>query len=337
MAVAMQSKFVTVPPPGPRKSTLGEGSTPWPGYVTGKQKKKVHGVLPVQDTRRHDTERGNTIQDDRIEEDDDDMVLAINLQAQLDHAQLEADRELAKQLQMKENSFQATGPTTTPSSVFPPQPLLDSIKSKMFPQLKHVETTPTQAPPTDSSLKKRLSSLIPRSLSKKPSPSSSSSSSSRKKPVKPELVTTSLRKERETPPPKMPPLVRKSQEPPGYPDYQNIGGFSRYDKLTAPPVKTHVLGAMSASSPPPPPPPPPPPSVKRFAPSPRQLMLKYIRAHGANVVRKLRPVQTVEKRAFRVGTPLIFFPKACASWLRAAKNRGKALLCNFSFFCGQQE
>ena len=272
MATAVQ-QAPRAPHPEPRKTALGEGNAPWPRRQEKKVKKRIG--------------------------EDKDVMLARELQAQHDVAQLQADRELAEQLQMKENSFQlprATDPKTTPTSIFPPQPLLNSIKSKMFPQLKHVESTPTkEAPPTQSSLRRKLSSLIPRSFSTKPSPppSSSPALSSSKEPVKPELVTT--------PRSKMAPRVRVREELPSYPNYQNIAGFSRYHEHTAPPVETHTVGAMAADSRPPPPP-PPPPAVRRIPLSPRQLMLKDVRARGADVARKLRPVQTVEKRAFRVGT-----------------------------------
>ncbi|CAI8048431.1 Probable serine/threonine-protein kinase SIS8 [Geodia barretti] len=269
MATAVQ-QTPRAPHPEPRKTALGEGNAPWPRRQEKKVKKRIG--------------------------EDKDVMLARELQAQHDVAQLQADRELAEQLQMKENSFQlpqATDPKTTPTSIFPPQPLLNSIKSKMFPQLKHVESTPTkEAPPTQSSLRRKLSSLIPRSFSTKPSPppSSSPALSSSKEPVKPELVTT--------PRSKMAPRVRVREELPSYPNYQNIAGFSRYHEHTAPPVETHTVGAMAADSRPPP---PPPPAVRRIPLSPQQLMLKDVRARGADVARKLRPVQTVEKRAFRVG------------------------------------
>ena len=282
MVVATQQAVPRAPPPGPRKKALGEGSAPWPHYVTSQQGSPwAHSV---EETRPHATSKLAA-----------DTMLARDMQAQLNQAQLEADRELAEQLQMKENSFMlpsATDPKATPTSIFPPQPLLDSIKSKMFPRLKHVETTPTQAPPTESSLKKKLGSLIPRSLSRTP-PSSRNNSST------PAVVATPPSKIA-TPPSKMAPRV-KSREPPSYHAYQNIGGFSHYHEYTAPPVERHVVGASAAAPPRPPPPPPPPPAVRKHQPSPHQLMLKDIQAHSAAIARKLRPVQTVEKRAFRVG------------------------------------
>lgn len=276
MAVATQLAVPRAPPPGPRKKALGEGSAPWPHYVTSQQgSPRAHSVVEDEETRPHTTSKLAA-----------DTMLARDMQAQLNQAQLEADRELAEQLQMKENSFMlppATNPKATPTSIFPPQPLLNSIKSKMFPRLKHVETTPTQAPPTESSLKKKLGSLIPRSLSRTP-PSSRNNTST------PEVVAT--------PPSKMAPRV-KSREPPSYHAYQNIGGFSHYHEYTTPPVERHVVGASAAVHPPPPP--PPPPAVRKHQPSPRQLMLKDIQAHSSAIARRLRPVQTVEKRAFRVG------------------------------------
>ena len=296
MAVATQQAVPRAPPPGPRKKAVGEGSAPWPHYVASQQGSPwAHSI--VEETRPHATSEWAV-----------DTMLARGLQAQLNQAQLEADRELAEQLQMKENSFMlppATDPKATPTSIFPPQPLLDSIKSKMFPRLKHVETTPTQAPPTESSLKKKLGSLIPRSLSRTPHSSRNNSSTPGVVATPPSKMATPPSKmapppsKMATPPSKMAPRVR-SREPPSYHAYQNIGGFSHYHEYTTPPVERHVVGASAAAAPPPPPP-PPPPAVRKHQPSPRQLMLKDIQAHSAAIARKLRPVQTVEKRAFRVG------------------------------------
>ena len=85
-----------------------------------------------------------------------------------------------------------------------------------------------------------------------------------------------------------------------------------------PPPQTETHGA------PPPPPPPPPPLVSKPHPHPlyqrsssvptyqrsssvltqRRVLLEQVRTSGRRVASKLKPVVTIEKRAFRVGEPL---------------------------------
>lgn len=80
--------------------------------------------------------------------------------------------------------------------------------------------------------------------------------------------------------------------------------------------KSKVVLSKSPSPPraevPPPPPPPPPPLISRPHPHPsyqrsrsvtsqRRVMLEQVRTSGRKVASKLRPVVTIEKRAFRVG------------------------------------
>ena len=235
MATAVQPAWVA-PPPAPRKKALGEGSAPWPRPPRKKEKKRTS-------TRPHG---GASKMDGSLAEE---------FQAQLNQAQLVADRELAEQLQMKENSFQlprATDSKATPHSVFPPQSLLDTIRSKKFPQLRKTpptgttptEATPTGATPTEGSLKRKLGSLISRKVFK-----------------------------------------NSSSVAPGNPSWRS--------KIS--------LATPPGATPPLPPPPPPLPPSQRSLLSPRQGMLRDVRAHAATVARKLKPVQTIEKRAFRVG------------------------------------
>ena len=85
-----------------------------------------------------------------------------------------------------------------------------------------------------------------------------------------------------------------------------------------PPPQTETHSA------PPPPPPPPPPLVSKPHPHPlyqmsssvptyqrsssvltqRRVLLEQVRTSGRKVASKLKPVVTIEKRAFRVGEPL---------------------------------
>ena len=190
----MASGLQAPPESGRRKHALGEGSAPWPPYMG---RGEVSGQQPPAG----------------------DQQLT----------QLQLDMQLARQLQMRENSFllpQDSDRTSSGSSVFPPQPLLDTIKQKKFPPLKHVEATPTEATPTESSLRKRLGSLLTRKKSKK--------------------------------------------------------------------------SATGSSQAPPPPPPPALPPARRHL-SPRQVLLREVQNRAPTVARQLKPVQTIEKRAFRVG------------------------------------
>ena len=229
-----------------------------------------------------------------------DVTVAREVQAQLELAQVQADRQLAEQLQMKEHSFQLTDSVAPPTSVFPPQPLLDTIKSKQFPQLKHVEseTTPTESKNNllkTLKTKKKTSSKAKMKLAKQ-----SVLPAEWNLPAK--VATPHHNYSGET-------LPSKAQLPHSS-DHQTIPGRTHHLEHRTPPDKKTV-GAMTGRThpapPPAPPPPPPPTSRARFMPSPRQLMLKEVKHRAPTVARQLRPVQTIVKRPFRVGKPLSWF------------------------------
>ena len=244
-----------------------------------------------------------------------DTAVVRDLQAQLDIAQMEADHQLAEQLQMKENSFQF--PTTSdnvapPTSVFPPQPLLDTIKSKRFPELRHVEEATrihTKAPPRKSKkatptkiepmpekaipTKGKLASLASLVAKAKPrSPTSTSKPTKKTKSLFSETTAHSSGKAGWS----------SSVDPPTKSAKKKSSKSSHY-------IKSWPMGKTKAPytqpGPPPPTPPPPPPvpprRLARHKPSPRQLMLKEVQARAPTVARQLKPVETIVKRPFRVG------------------------------------
>lgn len=249
-----------------RRHYLGEGNAPWPQYKTQQQQQQQQGT-------RGEGTGGEGIGGEELVY----TTAALDIQAQL-----EADRHLAEQLQMKEHSFQlAADPVATPHSVFPPQPLLDTIKSKKFPRLKHVEdkATPTESDPEPLPLRKRLGSMLSKTMFK-----------SRREPAK-EMTHESI------------PALTKHQKK------QKARSVWSHDKdrPTRPTAGKEVtVGAMPGNShtlpppPAPPLPPPPPPQGMRML-SPRQLMLKEVQTRAPTVARQLRPVETIEKRAFRIG------------------------------------
>ena len=282
MAVAMQQ------PPASRRRYLGEGNAPWPPYV---QPSQLDHTPPAP---RHPWVAPQASQAPRHpwvapqDTNSDDIAMALDIQAQLDQAQVEADRQLAEQLQMKENSFQTADPVAPQKSIFPPQPLLDGIKSmgKKFSRTKHAEeqTTPPDKTYEALPLRKKLGSMLSKAVSKTTS------------------STSSHTHQHHPPPSKMSSHAKKKSEIQNDTGYQNSAGFSHRKELMAPLKSKQGTMASSSHVPPPPPPPPPPPSGRRKGIlSPRQLMLKEVQFRAPTVARQLKPVQTVEKRAFRVG------------------------------------
>ena len=289
--MALATEPIRQPPSSPpwRRQALGEGHAPWQRY-----------------TRHQETSEG--MQQETIDQGTGDQAVARELQAQLLRAQEQTDRELAEQLQMKENSFRATDTVALPTSVFPPQPLLDTIKSKKFPQLKHVEATPTDATPTESvPLKKRLGSLLSKARYKMRKSGNTSPADVTAAPpsgTRPSSKNKSTAAKLQATPPAHVPRGQVSfaanKSAPVFGDYQNIAGFSHYDDYATPQTMKTTVGTMSGTyRPPPPPPPPPPPSLRLL--SPRQHLLREVQSRAPTVARQLRPVQTIEKRAFRVG------------------------------------
>ena len=76
--------------------------------------------------------------------------------------------------------------------------------------------------------------------------------------------------------------------------------------------KSKALVSKSPPKVPAPPPPPPPPLISKPRPHPsyqrsrsvtthHRILLQQVRTSGRKVAAKLRPVETIEKRAFRVG------------------------------------
>ena len=277
----------------PRKRYLGEGSVPWPRYTEAKEKER-----------------------------ETDKAVAMELQSQMREAQLQADRELAEQLQMRENSFQAAHNESQHHSVFPPQPLLDTIKKKKFPQLKHVEATPTETTPPETPppgevvpLRRKLGSMFSKAFKSRSSeggakggakggaespPSSRRSTKKTAQPQSPQVRGQKSEVAVPVPRSKMSSssLVRGTQHSAAV--YQNISGFEHYEDHVARPVNRVTVGSLAASHPPPPPP-PPPPLYRRDQIASRQGLLREVRNRAPTVARQLRPVQTIEKRAFRVG------------------------------------
>ena len=274
MAIAQQAA-------PPRKRYLGEGNAPWPRYE--EREGKIHS----------------------------DSTVARDLQTQLNQVQFLADRELAEQLQMKENSFQATDPVTQTHSIFPPEPLLKTIRTKQFPQLKHVETTPTKTTPTNESLplRKKFGSMFSKAFknitssneegSTPQSPPTTKKYNMKKKTSKRVNPQVENVKVQSSPIPRSKMSSTSISQGTNHSAYQNISGFSRYDDHIAPPVERATVGA--SSRPIPPPPPPLPISIRGQRLSPRQSLLQDVRKKAPTVARQLRPVQTIEKSAFRVG------------------------------------
>ena len=254
-----------------RRRYLGEGNAPWPPYVHPRHLDPTPRPPKVPRPPQVPQETNS-----------EDIAMALDIQAQLDQAQVEADRQLAEQLQMKENSFHTADPVAPQKSLFPPQPLLDSIKSmgKKFSRSKHVEeqTTPPEQPSEALPLKKKLGSMLSKAVSKT-TPSTSSHAHQH-------YPTPSKRGKKKS-------GVQNDM------GYQNVGGLSRGEMMA--PVKSKQGTMASSSHVPPPPPPPPLPGRRGRVLSPQQQMLKEVQSRAPTVARQLRPVQTVEKRAFRVG------------------------------------
>ncbi len=215
----------------------------------------------------------------------------------------------------------------------PPQPLLQSIKSGSIPQLKPVARSKKKAatPPVFSSQKARVpSSPIPPStdedrreqgkakrLVSKLSDYSKMAAShiSRKEHQTEPAPSKSFQSQRSKALPESSALKKKwspvksathsssistktASKSPTTSDYPRTSKFSSALK-SGPKKKT----ASSAVPVPPHPPPVPPVPSRAHNPwhTPRQQMLKQVRMLAPVVGKSLRPVDTVEKRAFRVG------------------------------------
>ena len=335
---------------------LGESSAPWPRPKANTSRlrtavaktKKVVGMKERRSAVRR-TEDG-------------DQLLARELQREMDLAQMAADHQLARQLQLKENTFQAPGAASesSSSSVFPPRSLLESIKSMKAPRLKHV--TDTEAPPTKpeatptkpetTPTKSKLDWLHSKIRHKTPPQNESSSQ---------QAASPALSKKATSPPTKVAPHLSKKAPPPSKvaskvtPPPSKVASkvapppskvapppskVAPHGSKSVPPSKPSAHGkkvagrgspsGMPTSAIPQAPPPPPVQHVHRpfVVPSPRQQMMKELRAKAPTVAKKLKPVQTVEKRAFRVGrfhplsltpTPLTPSPltphRSCCWWI----------------------
>ncbi len=216
----------------------------------------------------------------------------------------------------------------------PPQPLLQSIKSGSIPQLKPVAKSKKKAatPPVFSSQKARVpSSPIPPStdedrqeqgkakrLVSKLSDYSKMAAShvSRKEHRTEPAPSKSFQSQRSKALPESSALKKKSapaaksslhsssistktaSKSPTASNYPRMSKFSSALKSGA--KKKTVSSAVPV---PPPPPPVPPVPSRAHNPwhTPRQQMLKQVRMLAPVVGKSLRPVDTVEKRAFRVG------------------------------------
>ena len=107
-------------------------------------------------------------------------------------------------------------------------------------------------------------------------------------------------------------LLHKQQAP--APAKHNVVSYQNVQQSYKGPTKQKRSKHQSAFPPLPPPssapPPPPPPAIKAVQQttkgkssnhSRKQKLLSQVRTLGASVARRLKPVDTVEKRAFRVG------------------------------------
>lgn len=327
MAVAMQLGY-----------PLGEHSAPWPRPQANTSRLKT-AIQHVAKKRKERKEKRGEVEERSVvrRAEDEDQLLAMELQKEMYVAQVEADHQLAEQLQLKENSFRAPGaasePSSSSSSIFPPSSLLESIRSKKHRKLKHV--TDTEAPPTRpeatptnqeaTPTKSKLDWLLAKTRHKTPPQNENRAVSSQqsvptKKAKSPPSKVAPPPSKVAPPPSKVATHLSKKAPPPSAmaskvapPPSKMVSKVAPHGSKAAPPSKpsAQLKKAAKKGSPsrtatsavPQAPPPPPIHHVRRplVVPSPRQQMMKELRAKAPTVAKKLKPVQTVEKRAFRVG------------------------------------
>lgn len=204
--------------------------------------------------------------------------MALNIDLEEKSALMAQDEELAHQLQLRENSYLT--PSDTKAKLFPPKNVLDMIKSSSG------KKTP---PPSGSDATPPIHKAT---VKKKQTPVSKTNTS---------LFKFGSKKTAKT-----------------VPSDDNLSLTSTKKVTSTKKAKIHSkhIPPLPSSQPPPPPRAPPlpplPPSLHPYTkPQPvlpsrrshslKKQLLKEVKRSGRNTAQRLRPVETVEKRAFRVG------------------------------------